>query len=69
MSLDVIIPDLLTILATALTAYVGIQKTTAKQEESISTIKDDINNLNQKIERLYEIDKRLTILEERLANK
>ena len=69
MSLDVIIPDLLTILATAVTAYVGIQKTTAKQEESISTIKEDINNLNQKIERLYEIDKRLTILEERLANK
>ena len=69
MSLDVIISDLLTILATAVTAYVGIQKTTAKQEESISTIKDDINNLNQKIERLYEIDKRLTILEERLANK
>ena len=69
MNLDVIIPDLLTILATAITAYVGIQKTTAKQEESISTIKEDINNLNQKIERLYEIDKRLTILEERLANK
>ena len=69
MSLDVIIPDLLTILATAVTAYIGIQKTTAKQEESISTIKEDINNLNQKIERLYEIDKRLTILEERLANK
>ena len=68
MDFSTLIPELLTLLGTCASAFLAVKVTATKNEESINVIKQEIIDLNNKIEKLYEIDKRLSILEERLAN-
>ena len=63
MNINDYLPTIVSTLTSIASAYVACKVAIAKIEEQVLGIKDDIKTLKNEVQKIYELDKRLTVLE------
>lgn len=69
MDFNELLPELLTVATTIVSAFVACKTSVAKCEVIIEDVRDEIKSLKQEINKIYDLDKRISLIENKINNK